>query len=114
MGRAPFGTSSKTDGRYAPSSFLSDYHGRDLTVSAELALDSSGKFLALRASNISNIGAYAISFVPLTKGTELMSSILPRADSVGACTRRVLQFLTDDTLPQRGSARGYVCDRAPH
>jgi aerobic carbon-monoxide dehydrogenase large subunit len=55
--------------------FLSDYHGRDLAVSAELALDSSGKFLALRASNLSNIGAYAISFIPLTKGTELMSSI---------------------------------------
>jgi carbon-monoxide dehydrogenase large subunit len=55
--------------------FLSDYHGRDLAVSAELALDSSGKFLALRASNLGNIGAYAISFIPLTKGTELMSSI---------------------------------------
>src|SRR5262245_31730302 len=54
--------------------FLSDYHGRDLTVSAELALDSSGKFLALRASNLGNLGAYAISFIPLTKGTELMSS----------------------------------------
>jgi carbon-monoxide dehydrogenase large subunit len=55
--------------------FLSDYHGRDLAVSAELALDSSGKFLALRASNLGNVGAYAISFIPLTKGTELMSSI---------------------------------------
>jgi aerobic carbon-monoxide dehydrogenase large subunit len=55
--------------------FLSDYHGRDLAVSAELALDSSGKFLGLRASNLGNLGAHAISFIPLTKGTELMSSI---------------------------------------
>ena len=57
------------------ASFLSDYHGRDLAVSAELALDKAGRFLAFRASNISNIGAYPISFVPLTKATELMSSI---------------------------------------
>jgi carbon-monoxide dehydrogenase large subunit len=56
-------------------SFLSDYHGRDLAVTAELALDTTGRFLAFRTSNLSNIGAYPISFVPLTKGTELMSSI---------------------------------------
>jgi aerobic carbon-monoxide dehydrogenase large subunit len=57
------------------ASFLSDYHGRDLAVTAELALDATGRFLALRTSNISNLGAYPISFVPLTKGTELMSSL---------------------------------------
>jgi aerobic carbon-monoxide dehydrogenase large subunit len=56
-------------------SFLSDYHGRDLAVTAELALDATGRFLAFRTSNVSNLGAYPISFVPLTKGTELMSSL---------------------------------------
>ena len=55
--------------------FLSDCHGRDLSVEAELALDAEGNFLALRTTNLSNLGAYAITFVPLTKGTELMSSI---------------------------------------
>ena len=30
--------------------FVSDYMGRDLTVSAELALDADGRFLALRSS----------------------------------------------------------------
>ena len=55
--------------------FLTDYHGRDLAVSAELALDRDGNFLALRSSNLSNLGAYSLSFVPLTKGTELMSSL---------------------------------------
>ncbi len=54
---------------------LTDFQGRDLTVEAELALDRDGNFLALRASNLSNLGAYAASFVPLTKGTELMTSI---------------------------------------
>jgi carbon-monoxide dehydrogenase large subunit len=57
------------------AAFLSDYHGRDLAVTAELALDGDGRFLALRAASISNIGAYPISFVPLTKATELMSSL---------------------------------------
>jgi aerobic carbon-monoxide dehydrogenase large subunit len=87
-------------------SFLSDYHGRDLTVSAELALDSSGKFLALRASNISNIGAYAISFVPLTKGTELMSSVyhLPTV-SVRA---RAVYSNSSPTVPYRSAGRPEV------
>jgi aerobic carbon-monoxide dehydrogenase large subunit len=87
-------------------SFLSDYHGRDLTVSAELALDHSGKFLALRAANISNIGAYAISFVPLTKGTELMSSIyhVPTA-SVRA---RAVYSNSSPTIPYRSAGRPEV------
>ena len=38
------------------------------------------------ASNLSNLGAYAASFVPLTKGTELMSSLyrIPAAHVAGA------------------------------
>jgi carbon-monoxide dehydrogenase large subunit len=87
-------------------SFLSDYHGRDLTVSAELALDSSGKFLALRASNISNIGAYAISFVPLTKGTELMSSIY-HVPTVSVRARAVYSN-SSPTTPYRSAGRPEV------
>ncbi len=56
-------------------SFLSDYQGRDLYVEAELALDDDGKFLALRGSNLSNVGAHTVSFVPLTKGVGLMTSV---------------------------------------
>jgi carbon-monoxide dehydrogenase large subunit len=37
---------------------LSDDHDRDHVSQAELALDRDGRFLALRARNISNIGAY--------------------------------------------------------
>jgi carbon-monoxide dehydrogenase large subunit len=86
--------------------FLSDYHGRDLTVSAELALDSSGRFLALRSSNLGNCGAYAISFVPLTKGTELMSSIyhVP-ATSVRA---RAVYSNSSPTVPYRSAGRPEV------
>src|SRR5258708_25076399 len=51
-----------------PTLFRSDFHGRDLISEAELALDQDGNFLALRAVNTSNLGASAISFVPLAKG----------------------------------------------
>ena len=52
--------------------FLSDYQGRDLHVEAELALDQEGNFIAMRGSNVSNIGAHTVSVVPLTKGVEIM------------------------------------------
>jgi carbon-monoxide dehydrogenase large subunit len=55
--------------------FLSDFHGRDLMSEAELALDKDGNFLALRATNTSNLGASAISFVPLAKGIAVSSSV---------------------------------------
>src|SRR6202030_1634960 len=47
--------------------FLSDYQGRDLAVTAELALDAQGNFLAMRGSNIGNAGAHTASFAPLKK-----------------------------------------------
>jgi aerobic carbon-monoxide dehydrogenase large subunit len=55
--------------------FATDFHGRDLTSEAELALDKHGRFLALRAVNICNLGASAISFVPLAKGIAVSSSV---------------------------------------
>jgi carbon-monoxide dehydrogenase large subunit len=39
-------------------SFLSDDHGRDVYVDAELALDANGRFLALRTNFDVNIGCY--------------------------------------------------------
>jgi len=55
--------------------FATDFHGRDLTSEAELALDEHGRFLAIRAVNTSNLGASAISFVPLAKGIAVSSSV---------------------------------------
>ncbi len=55
--------------------FLCDYQARDLTADAELALDAGGKFLAMRGTNIVNSGAYPVSFGPLHKGVEIMTSI---------------------------------------
>ena len=52
--------------------FLSDYQGRDLVSRVELALDKTGRFLAMRATNISNVGARCVSLSPLSKGSGLI------------------------------------------
>jgi len=53
--------------------FLSDYQGRDLVTNVELALRKDGRFLAMRASNISNVGAHCVSLSPLGKGSALIT-----------------------------------------
>jgi len=53
--------------------FLSDYQGRDLFTKVELALSAKGKFLAMRADNISNVGARCVSLSPLSKGAGLIT-----------------------------------------
>jgi aerobic carbon-monoxide dehydrogenase large subunit len=55
--------------------FLTDYHSRDLAAEAALALDKDGNFLAISGINTSNLGAVTASWVPLTKGVGLMSSV---------------------------------------
>ena len=54
-------------------SFLSDYQGRDLLTNVELALSADGRFLAMRADNISNAGARCVSLSPLGKGSGLIT-----------------------------------------
>ncbi|MGH7087269.1 MAG: xanthine dehydrogenase family protein molybdopterin-binding subunit, partial [Stellaceae bacterium] len=54
---------------------MSDYQGRDLTVTAEIALDAAGNFLGLRGTNLSNVGAYTAHFTPLRKGLGIMSGV---------------------------------------
>ena len=52
-------------------SFLSDSHGRDHQVNAELALDADGTFLALRLDCVGNLGAYLSNtvFLPAAGNT---------------------------------------------
>src|SRR2546430_15198422 len=52
--------------------FLSDFQGRDLVTKVELALARDGRFLAMRATNISNVGARCVSLSPLSKGAGLI------------------------------------------
>jgi aerobic carbon-monoxide dehydrogenase large subunit len=55
--------------------FACDHQARDLAVTAELALDAEGRFLAMRGSNLVNQGAYVLAFGSLNKGVEIMSSV---------------------------------------
>lgn len=52
-----------TDAR--SESFMSDYHGRGLEVTAELALDADGRFLALRIEGLADLGAFLTPVAPL-------------------------------------------------
>jgi len=93
-------------------SFLSDYQGRDLWVEAELALDNEGNFLAVRGTNLSNLGAQAASFVSLQKGLGLMSNVyrIPNAYFRG----RAAVTNTAATTPYRSAGRPeviYVVER---
>jgi carbon-monoxide dehydrogenase large subunit len=45
-------------------SFLSDQHGRDHEMTAELALDKDGRFLAVRVTGYGNVGAYLGTVAP--------------------------------------------------
>src|SRR5476649_2552393 len=82
--------------------FVSDYAGRDFRIESELALTADGTFVGLHATSTSNLGAYTASFVPLTKGTQLMTSLysMPAA----ARARGVLSN-TACTAPYRSAGR---------
>jgi carbon-monoxide dehydrogenase large subunit len=92
--------------------FLTDYQGRDLYTETELALDENGKFLAIRSTNLSNIGAHTTSFVALNKGVQLMSSVydVPVAYVRG----KAVLTNTPSTIPYRSAGRPeviYVIER---
>jgi carbon-monoxide dehydrogenase large subunit len=94
--------------------FLSDTQGRDHVTDAELALDAAGRFLAVRASTLVNIGAYVSNFIGLvaTGGAYL----LPGVYAMGAVHCRVRTVFTN-TVPvdaYRGAGRpeaAYVIER---
>lgn len=54
-------------------SFLTDYQGRDLVTEVSLAIDKGGRFLAMRADNLSNVGYCCVSLSPLSKGSGLIT-----------------------------------------
>jgi aerobic carbon-monoxide dehydrogenase large subunit len=74
--------------------FLSDYQGRDLITSVELALSNDGRFLAMRADNISNVGALCVSLSPLSKGAGLITG----SYAIPAATLRARAVFTN-TMP---------------
>ena len=88
-------------------SFLSDYQGRDLKTSVELALSEDGQFLGYRASNLSNVGAWIVSLSPLGKGIALVTGgyAIPTATAKA----RAVFTNTVPTQAYRSSGRPEVC-----
>lgn len=70
------------------SSFLSDSHGRDHAVEAELALDANGRFLAVRATVAANLGAY------LSNATTLPPTMNTVKNMVGVYRTPLIQVVT--------------------
>ncbi len=56
-------------------SFLSDQHGRDHEVEAELALDKDGHFLAVRLTSFANMGAFLSPVAPLMGTANFMKNV---------------------------------------
>jgi carbon-monoxide dehydrogenase large subunit len=54
-------------------SMLTEYQGRDLLTTIALALNFDGRFVALRAENVMNVGAHCVSLSPLAKGAGLIT-----------------------------------------
>jgi carbon-monoxide dehydrogenase large subunit len=86
--------------------FLTDYQSRDLVSHVELALDAQGTFLAFRGDNASNIGAHAVSFIPLAKGVGVSTSVY-HVPAVAMHGRAMLTH-TAPTTPYRAAGRPEV------
>jgi len=101
LGRAVKFTATRSE------SFLSDYQGRDLKTSVELALSSDGQFLGYKASNLSNLGAWIVSLSPLGKGIALVTG----SYNIPTATARARGVFTNTVPTQayRSSGRPEVC-----
>ncbi len=93
---------------------LGDYDGRDQKVSAELALDAAGRFLALRWTGAHNVGAYieGAGAIPIIFSLKLASTVY---DIPAVSVTSSLVFTnTAPTVPYRGAGRPeavYIMER---
>jgi len=92
----------------------SDFQGRDNFIHGELALDANGRFLAVRAKSIGNLGAYLGPLTPHPSTANVGGMIGPYA--IGAAHVEVtgVHTNTPPTAPYRGAGRPeatYVIER---
>jgi aerobic carbon-monoxide dehydrogenase large subunit len=72
-------------------SFLSDSHGRDHEMLAELALDADGRFLALRVTGYGNLGAW------LSNATTIPPTINTVKNIIGVYATPLIEVSTKST-----------------
>jgi carbon-monoxide dehydrogenase large subunit len=87
-------------------SFLADTHGRDGVLAGELALDESGRFLALRVKTLVGVGAYVSTYaaVVATNNTKNCLSSVYRIPSIHIGAKVVLTNASP-LGPYRGAGR---------
>jgi carbon-monoxide dehydrogenase large subunit len=97
LGRPVKWTSERTE------AFVADYQGRDLLTQASLALDSGGKFLAMRTRMIGAVGGHTVAYVSLNNGHRLTTSLY----DIPAAHAHIQGVLTNtpSTSPYRGAGR---------
>jgi aerobic carbon-monoxide dehydrogenase large subunit len=95
-----------------PEAFLSDFQGRDLVTKVALALRADGRFLGMRADNISNVGGRCVSIVAARQGVRIGHRLVRHSGGEPALARGIYQHDADQRLSQLGPPRGDLCDRA--
>jgi carbon-monoxide dehydrogenase large subunit len=83
--------------------FLSDYQGRDAITRAAIAFDADGRMLAIDNEWIGNVGAHTVSYVPMSNGSRVMTTVY----HVPVAAVHISAVLTNTvpTGPYRGAGR---------
>jgi aerobic carbon-monoxide dehydrogenase large subunit len=87
-------------------SFLSDHHGRAIEVTAELALDRDGRFLAVRLNGYADLGAFIVQMSPLPSTLNVAKNLVSvyRTPVIDVSIRCVFTNTTP-VGPYRGAGR---------
>jgi aerobic carbon-monoxide dehydrogenase large subunit len=83
--------------------FLTDYQGRDIATEGRLAFAADGKILALAVTMTGNVGAYPVTYVPLSNGFRVTPTVYDVP--VAVVTIRGALTNTVPTAPFRGAGR---------
>jgi carbon-monoxide dehydrogenase large subunit len=83
--------------------FLSDYQGRDQIIRCAIGFSKDGRILAIDNEWIGNVGAHTVSYVPMSNGTRIMTTVY----DVPVAAVHVSAVLTNTvpTAPYRGAGR---------
>ncbi|WP_408525449.1 xanthine dehydrogenase family protein molybdopterin-binding subunit [Paraburkholderia fungorum] len=83
--------------------FLADYQGRDAIIRAAIGFDGDGRILAIDNEWFGNVGSHTVSYVPMSNGTRVMTSVY----HVPVAAVQVSAVLTNTvpTVPYRGAGR---------
>ena len=83
--------------------FLSDYQGRDAIIRSGIGFSKDGRILAIDNEWIGNVGAHTVSYVPMSNGTRIMTTVYDVP--VAAVHVSAVMTNTVPTAPYRGAGR---------